>query len=213
MSAVQDAGPASRERGGVVAEPWAAAAGLDADQLYGRIIEKRGKCADGIRSAADTRDHAIWQTADTVKALAARLLADDPLEGAHDVRIRVRTNGRTEQVVTRLDGSYPIAEGLADGVLERACAGGDRADLCAEQPHAIHIHRLALGVFFAHIHHALQAEHGAHRCSRHAMLTCAGFSDDASLAHPLRQKALADGVVDLVRAGVREVLAFEPHLA
>ena len=41
------------------------------------------------------------------------------------------------------------------------------------------------------------------------MLAGAGLGDDPLLAHPLGEQRLADGVVDLVRAGVGEVLALE----
>ena len=41
------------------------------------------------------------------------------------------------------------------------------------------------------------------------MLAGAGLGDDAPLAHALREQRLAERVVDLVRAGVREVLALE----
>ena len=44
------------------------------------------------------------------------------------------------------------------------------------------------------------------------MLAGPGFGDDARLAHVLRQEHLAEGVVDLVRARVGQVLAFEVHL-
>jgi hypothetical protein len=44
------------------------------------------------------------------------------------------------------------------------------------------------------------------------VLAGAGLGDDARLAHAPRQQGLADGVVDLVRAGVVEVLALEVDL-
>ncbi len=37
----------------------------------------------------------------------------------------------------------------------------------------------------------------------------AGFRDDARLAHFYGEQALADGVIDFVRAGVEEILALE----
>jgi len=37
----------------------------------------------------------------------------------------------------------------------------------------------------------------------------AGFGDDARLAHFFREQALADGVVDFVRAGVEQIFALE----
>ena len=44
------------------------------------------------------------------------------------------------------------------------------------------------------------------------MLTGAGFRDELLLAHPLREQRLAEAVVDLVRAGVVQVLALEVNL-
>jgi hypothetical protein len=41
------------------------------------------------------------------------------------------------------------------------------------------------------------------------MLTCPGFRDDAPLAHAPRQQPLPQGVIDLVRARVQQVLALE----
>ena len=42
-----------------------------------------------------------------------------------------------------------------------------------------------------------------------AVLSCASFGDDARLAHFYREQALADGVVDFVRAGVQQIFALE----
>ena len=44
------------------------------------------------------------------------------------------------------------------------------------------------------------------------MLTRTGLGDDAALAHASSNQSLADRVVDLVRAGVVQVLAFEQDL-
>ncbi len=43
------------------------------------------------------------------------------------------------------------------------------------------------------------------------MLAGAGLGDDAPCAEALCEQRLADRIVDLVSAGVREVLALEPH--
>ena len=42
-----------------------------------------------------------------------------------------------------------------------------------------------------------------------AVLARSGFRDDARLAHLCGEKALANGVVDFVRAGVEQVFALE----
>jgi hypothetical protein len=44
------------------------------------------------------------------------------------------------------------------------------------------------------------------------VLAGTGLGDDAGLAHALGQHGLADGVVDLVRAGVVQVFALEQDL-
>jgi hypothetical protein len=44
------------------------------------------------------------------------------------------------------------------------------------------------------------------------VLAGAGFGDDALFTHALYQQALAEDVIDLVRAGMIQVFAFEPDL-
>ena len=46
--------------------------------------------------------------------------------------------------------------------------------------------------------------------ARDAVLSGAGFGNDALGAQALGQQRLADGVVDLVRTGVREIFALQP---
>ena len=46
----------------------------------------------------------------------------------------------------------------------------------------------------------------------YAVLACTGFSDDAVFAHAPRQQRLSDAVVDLVRAGVQQILALDIDL-
>ena len=72
-----------------------------------------------------------------------------------------------------------------------------------------HVERLASDVLLTHVDDALLSEHGADGGSGDAVLSGAGLGDDAVLAHPLRQQTLSERVVDLVRAGVGEVLALD----
>ena len=69
-----------------------------------------------------------------------------------------------------------------------------------------------LHVNHAHVHDALQAEFRAQCGGRHAVHARACFGDDASFGHSPRQQDLSEHVVDLVGAGVIEVLAFEIDL-
>ena len=71
---------------------------------------------------------------------------------------------------------------------------------------------LPLHVLAAHVDDALEAVAGADRRRRDAVLPRAGLGNHARLAHATREHRLADRVVDLVRAGVVEVLAFQVDL-
>ena len=98
---------------------------------------------------------------------------------------------------------------LVDRVLEGRAAVADGDDLGAEQPHPGDVERLPPGVLLAHVDDALEAEQRRGRRGGDAVLAGAGLGDDPGLAHPLGQQRLAEHVVDLVRAGVVEVLALE----
>jgi hypothetical protein len=91
-------------------------------------------------------------------------------------------------------------------VFEPECTG---TTVGAEQLHAEHVDRLALDVDRAHVDHAFQAQARGHGGDCDAVLARAGLGDDPRLAHAPREHRLADGVVDLVRAGVVQVLALE----
>ena len=144
-------------------------------------------------------------------ALRARLVADDALELAHHPRVRVRPDDRTDAVVRGLDRRDPVAQRLVDRVLERRAARLDGDDLRAEQLHPPDVERLALDVDRAHEHHAVEPEQRGRGRRRHAVLARARLGDDAPLVHLAGQQRLPEHVVDLVRAGVGEVLALEEH--
>ena len=61
----------------------------------------------------------------------------------------------------------------------------------------------------AHVHLALEAHQRRRGGRGDAVLAGAGLGDEPRLAHPLGEQRLAEHVVDLVRAGVVEVLALE----
>ncbi len=146
-----------------------------------------------------------------LEALAPCLAADDRLEIAHERRERVRPGGRAEAVVRRGDGGHPVAHRLVDGVLEGPLAGVDADDPGPQGLHAVDVEALAARVLGAHEDVALKAEERRRRGGGHAVLAGAGLGDEAFLAHAHRQQALAHGVVDLVRAGVGQVLALQVH--
>ena len=124
----------------------------------------------------------------------------------------MRADDRAENVVRGLDARHPVAHRFVDGVAKRARAAGDRPHFGPQQLHAEHVGRLPADVFLAHVDDAFEAEMGTGGGGGDAVLAGAGFGDHPLLAHPQREQALAERVVDLVGAGVVEILALEPDL-
>ena len=122
----------------------------------------------------------------------------------------MRPRHRADDIERILDIGDPVAQRLVHGVLERRRARDHRPDLRAE--------KLACGRHWgfcrsisvcAHIDDARQPEARGHRGHGHAVLARARFRDNAGLAHALGQQDLAEAVVDLVRAGVVQLVALE----
>ena len=109
----------------------------------------------------------------------------------------------------RLDVRDPVADRLARRLLQRLRPEVDGTHLRAEQAHALDVRLLAAHVLLAHVDDALEPEARADGRGRDAVLPGAGLGDDAALAEPLREHDLAERVVELVRAGVQEVLALQ----
>ena len=189
-----------------------AAAGLDAEDLDAAIGEEAVEDADRVRAAADAGEHGVRQAAGFREHLRARFAADDGLKLPHEIRIRMRADRRAEQVVRADRVRHPVANRLVDRGAQRAVAGLHGDDGRAEPAHAVDVRRLPRDVDLAHVDGARQADARAGRGRRDAVLAGARLGDDALRAERLREQRLADAVVDLVRARVRQVLALEPDL-
>ena len=210
--AMQHARLAGVHRGAVLDALEPAAAGLDADDLHRAVVEEGMEHADGIRAAADSGNDDVGQPALLLKYLASRLRADHRLEVAHHLRIGVRACSSADQVIGVLDIGDPIPQRFVHGVLQRAMTGGDRTNLGAQELHAEDVGFLTLDVGGAHIDDARVAETSRDGGGGDAMLAGAGLGDDAFLAHALGKQDLAEAVVDLVRAGMVQILALEIDL-
>ena len=99
--------PADGQRRAVAARVDPVAAGLDADQLDLLVGDERGEDPDRVRAAADARDHARRQPALALEHLRARLVADHPLQVAHERRVGRRADDRADHVVRALRRSSP----------------------------------------------------------------------------------------------------------
>ena len=141
--------------------------------------------------------------------LAPRLVADHRLEVAHHGGIRMRPRHRADDVERVTHGRDPVAQRLVHGVLERAAPRLDDVDRRAEELHAEDVQALSPHVLRAHEDLAPHAEERGHGRGRDAVLSGAGLGDETRLLQAARQERLTDRVVDLVRAGVEQVLALQ----
>ena len=114
----------------------------------------------------------------------------------------MRACRRADAVEGFIDIGHPVAQGFVHCVFQRARAGRDRHNFRAEQLHAEDVRLLALDIGCSHEDDAFQAEARAHSGRRHAVLSCACFSDDTCLTHAHGEQDLAKTIIDLVRAGM-----------
>ena len=181
---------------------------LDARQAHGHVA-KGVKEPHGVGAATDAGDDFVGQVAVALTDLRDGLGADHRLKVTDHGRVRRRAGHRADGVERVADGGDPVTQRLVHRVLEGARTALDGDHGSAQQTHAYHVELLAAHVFAAHVHGALEVEERAGRGRGHAVLAGAGLGDHAGLAHALREKRLAEDVVDLVGAGVAQVLALE----
>mmetsp|Transcript_5994 Transcript_5994/g.20667 ORF Transcript_5994/g.20667 Transcript_5994/m.20667 type:complete len:222 (+) Transcript_5994:781-1446(+) len=165
-----------------------------------------------IAASADARHQDVGLPAPLLQALRPCLLADDGVEIPNHHGVRVWASNRTQDVVRGLHVCHPVPDGLARGVLQSRSPGLHAPHLRPKQPHPEHVQRLPLHVLCSHVDDALETEPGAHRGSGHAVLAGSRLRDDPLLSELLAHQGLAQGVVDLVRPRVVQVLPLEVNL-
>ena len=124
----------------------------------------------------------------------------------------MRTGDRADAIEGVAHIGDPIAQGIIHRVFQRATARGDGDHLGAEKLHPKHVRGLTFDVMRAHVDDALQPELGTDRGGGHAVLARAGFGDDPGLAHAAGEDDLAQHVVDLMRAGVVQLVTLHIDL-
>src|SRR6266508_176294 len=207
--AMEDAGRPEGEGPAVLAVGLSPTAGLHADQTDPGGTHERREDAHGVAAPPHTRHDRGGITALGIQELSLRLVADHALEVADQGGERMRPGYRTDHVMGLTHAPRPVPHGLVHRVLQRSTSGGDRHDLGPQELHPGDVRRLADGVLLAHVHDAWKAEQRAGRGGGHAVHPGAGLGDDATLPQPPGQEHLAQGVVDLVRAGVIQILTLQ----
>src|SRR5262245_24517506 len=110
------------------------------------------------------------------------------------------------------DVGDPITRRFVDRLLERGLADCDRDNFRAEEFYARDVQGLPHHIDLAHVNHALATEARGDGCGCDTLLAGAGLGDNPAFPHSLREQNLAERIVDLVRAGVKEVFALEINL-
>ena len=198
---------------GVVGVPTVSAS-LGEHDAHPFVIRIMVDSAGGIAATADAGD-------EVVGIIAARLLLQLPfqlfrnnaLHTRHQVRIRVRPHRRTDYVERVGRMTAPVADGFAAGIGERHVARPHGMHRRAEHLHTLYIRVLSFNVGSTHENLTLHTHQRTNCCGSHTMLTGTSLCDDARLAHAACQQNLSDSVVDLVRAGVVQVLALQEQTA
>ena len=185
------------------------AAGLYTNQSNIAVFDEGVEDANRVAAAADAGHDDVWEAAGLFEHLPARFPANHRLELADHQWIGMRSQRRSQKVVRVSHVGDPVAHRLVDRILQRLAARIDLANARAEQLHPEDIGRLTTHVFGAHVDMTFQTEERAGARGRDAVLTGTGLGNNASLAHAFGEQRLPKCVVDLVRAGVREVFTFE----
>ena len=216
LGALEDAQAAQFRVGearGMFAAGDAAPARLDADQAHIFVGQERMKDADRVAPAAHAGHHHIRQPprpGGWIHHLLQAFPPDDTLEIAHHGWVGMGTQCAAKQVMGRAHVGDPVADGVVDGVFQGLAARFHAAHLRPQEAHAVDIGLLARHVDGAHVDHAFDAEFGGHGGGGHAMLAGAGLRHDARLLHlVLHEQRLSQRIVDLVRAGVGQILALD----
>ena len=182
--------------------------------LTRRIVEERDGTGPSRWSRRRRRRPACRAAGPRPRCICARVSSPiTHLEIAHHRRIGVRAGDRADQVDTcRRHCATQSRSASFIASFSVAVPEVHRPHLGAQQLHAEDVGLLPLDVGRAHVDDAGQVEERADGGGGDAVLAGAGLGDDAALAHAARQQDLAERVVDLVRAGVVEVLALQIDL-
>ena len=96
---MEDARRAAGQRRGVAPGRHALPRRLDTDEPHAWLADEPAEETDGVRAAADAGDGQVGQAPLDGVELGGGIVADAPLEVAHETRIGMRADGRAEDVV------------------------------------------------------------------------------------------------------------------
>ena len=185
------------------------AARFYADDPNVGVIQEWVEQAQSVGATADASHQRVRQATFAFQHLLLSLRSDNGLEIADHSRVGVWSGSGTDDVESVFDVGYPVAQRLVHRVFQRPGTRGHRHNLSTQKAHAEHVRCLTLNVGRTHVDGTGQAKQRANRCRCNTVLTRAGFGNDAGLSHATGKQDLSQTVVDLVRAGVVQLVALE----
>ena len=93
-------------------------------------------------------------------------------------------NHRANDVKRVIGIAHPVPDGFVGGVFQGLASACSRTHFRTQHFHPHYVQVLAFNVFRTHVHHALHPEFGAYGGRSYAVLSGAGFGNDACFAHP-----------------------------
>ena len=182
--------------------------------LHAVIINVVVDGSGSITSATHAGDEVIRIVAAyLLLQLPFQFFGDNALHLGYNVRIRMRTHGRTYDVEGILWMTAPVADSFRAGIAQRHIACAHRVHLGSQHLHTLYVGMLSFHIGGTHENLTLHVHQGAYRSCSHTVLSGSGFGNDAGLAHLLGHENLTDGVVNFVCTGMVQVLALQIELA
>mmetsp|Transcript_16550 Transcript_16550/g.30032 ORF Transcript_16550/g.30032 Transcript_16550/m.30032 type:complete len:523 (+) Transcript_16550:478-2046(+) len=185
---------------------------FDSMQFHTRILYKWVEGADGIGSTSNTGNDHIGQLSSLIKHLRLNLSSHHRLEVSHNRGEGVGSNSRSNEVVSITHIRHPITHSLVNRILQRRLTIMHRDNLRSQRVHTENIQLLTFAIHSTHVHSAVQAKLGTNGRRRNTMLPRTSLGNDTRLTNPLRQESLTNGIVNLVRPSMRQILPLEPDL-
>ena len=201
-------------RGSSIVGVDAMTSSLSEINLYAVIVDIMidGTCS--ITSTTHTSDEIVRIiTSYLLLQLPFQFLTDDALHLSHNVWVRMRSHGGTYDIEGILWMAAPVTDCLGTSITQSHVTCANRIHLGAQHLHALHVGMLALHVGSTHEDFALHVHQCTNGSSGNTMLSGTCLGDDTSLAHLLRHQNLTDGIVNLVRTRMVEVLTLQIQLA
>src|SRR3989344_9083064 len=105
----------------------------------------------------------------------------------------------------------PVPKRIVDSILQCFSACRNRIYSSSQQLHAKDIELLAFHIHSSHINFTCQSEFGSCSSSCNAMLASACLSNYSFLAHIPRKQCLAQSIIYLMGAGVRQIFPLKVY--